>query len=356
MIIARTPFRVSFGGGGSDLAEFYAKNGTGAVLSTTIDKYMYVMIHNYFHERIRIKYSKTEDVNGLDAIQHPLVRECLKMTGIENGVEIASIADVPAGTGVGSSSTFTVCLLHALHTFSKERVTREELAQMACKIEIDILKEPIGKQDQYAAAYGGLNFIEFCADGTVRVEPIACDRETKRMLENNLLMFYVGNDRKASGILSEQRENMGRKKEFAIVERMVEIARRMREALIKGNIGRFAQLLHEGWLLKKQVASKVSNTDIDRYYQTAIEAGALGGKLLGAGSGGFLLLYCEPQNHRKLRDALCLRELRFRLDCDGSKIVFTDFQEQADDYDKQPCQDVYRRAKAGHRQHSAGPR
>jgi len=214
MIIARAPFRASFAGGGSDLRDFYSKNGYGAVLSTTIDKYMYIMIHPYFHDKIRIKYSRTKDVNGIDEIQHPLVRESLKAVGIEKGIEIASITDVPAGTGLGSSSTLTVCLLHALYAYRAKFITKEKLAREACQIEIELLKKPIGKQDQYAASYGGLNYVRFSQDETVFVEPIVCKPEVKKCLERNLFMFYVGNEMKASQILSEQKENMGTVKTY----------------------------------------------------------------------------------------------------------------------------------------------
>jgi len=322
MIMVRTPFRISFAGGGSDLADFYLKNGNGAVLSTTIDKYMYIMIHNYFHDKIRIKYSKTEDVNEIDQIQHPLVKGCLKLVGIESGIEIASIADIPAGTGLGSSSTFTVCLLHALHTYRRGYVSKEDLAQQACKIEIDIVKEPIGKQDQYAASYGGLNYIQFNHDETVCIEPIVCGQQIKDQLDKNLMMFYVGHQRKASNILREQKENMSRDKEFETVKRMVDLADRMRDCLSYSNLEGFGRLLNKSWLLKRQVASKISNSEIDDYYDKALKAGAIGGKLLGAGSGGFFLFYCEPQNQQKIRSALGLRELKFKFDNEGSKIVY----------------------------------
>lgn len=322
MIMVRAPFRVSFAGGGSDLRDFYSKNSKGAVLSTAIDKYMYIMIHNYFHNKVRIKYSRTEDVNEINQIQHPLIRECLKIAGVERGVEIASIADVPAGTGVGSSSTFTVCLLHALHTYKREYISKEHLAREACKVEIDILKEPIGKQDQYAASYGGLNHIQFNSDETVFVEPTVCKQKVKEQLERNLMMFYVSHHRKASDILSEQKENMSRNKEFEVVKKMVGLADEMRRCLSGGNLGNFGKLLHEGWLLKKKLASKISNSKLDDYYDKALKAGAVGGKLLGAGGGGFFLFYCEPGNQQKVRSALGLRELKFKFDNEGSKIVY----------------------------------
>lgn len=324
MIMVRAPFRISFIGGGSDFADFYSRNGYGAVLSTSIDKYMYIMIHSYFHDKIRIKYSKTEDINEIDEIQHPLVKECLKLTGIEKGIEIASIADVPAGTGLGSSSSFTVSLLHALYTYRKDFVTKEKLAKEACRVEIDILKGPIGKQDQYAVSYGGLNYIRFNADETTFVESIICNPDIKKQLESNLLMFYVGNERKASQILSEQKENIKRGREYEILKKIVNLAEKMRDSLNKGDIKNFGEILHEGWLLKKRLASKISNPLIDEYYDEALKAGAGGGKLLGAGYGGFLLFYCEPKYQKRVRDALNLRELKFKFDNEGSRIVYMD--------------------------------
>lgn len=321
MIMARAPFRMSFAGGGSDLKSFYEK-GYGAVISTTIDKYMYIMIHPYFHDKIRIKYSRTEDVNEIDEIQHPLVKECLKVVGIKKGIEIASIADVPAGTGIGSSSTFTVCLLHALYTYKGKSVTKERLAKEACKIEIENVGEPIGKQDQYAASYGGLNYIRFNRDGTVFVEPIICRPEVKRHLERNLLIFYVGNERKASQILSKQKENMNEDDKYEKVKRMVNLAERLRVSLQRGSIRIFGEILHEGWRFKKELASNISNPMIDEYYRKALKAGAIGGKLLGAGGGGFLLFYCEPKHQNEVRKALHLRELKFRFDSEGSKIIY----------------------------------
>ena len=325
MIIARAPFRVSFAGGGSDLEEFYSQRPQGgAVLSTSINKYMYVAIHNYFYDKIRIKYSVTEDVDSVDEIKHPIVKACLKLMSVEHGVEITSIADVPAGTGVGSSSTFTVCLLHALHTYKRECVSKEVLADEASTVEIEILKEPIGKQDQYAASYGGLNNIIFRPEGSVLVEPVICRKEIKDELERSLLMFYVGNNRKASGILSEQRANMARQEKFAMVEQMVEIATQMRKCLADGDLLGFGKSLHKSWLLKKQVASGITSPAIDQYYEKALDAGALGGKLLGAGGGGFLLFFCRPENQDKLRKSLAMRELRFSFENEGSRIVYMD--------------------------------
>jgi len=246
---------------------------------------------------------------------------------VEHGVEITSIADVPAGTGVGSSSTFTVCLLHALHTYKRECVSKEKLSEEACIVEIEILKEPIGKQDQYAAGYGGLNNIIFRPDGSVLVEPVICRNEIKTELEKSLLMFYVGNNRKASGILSEQKTNMARQEKFAMVEQMVDIAGQMQNCLADGDLTEFGRLLHKGWLIKKQVANGITSSVIEQYYEKALDAGALGGKLLGAGGGGFLLFFCKPENQDKLRKALELREMRFSFENEGSRIVYMDWTE-----------------------------
>ena len=323
MIMARAPFRISFAGGGSDLKSFYKKS-YGAVISTTIDKYMYIMIHPYFHDKIRLKYSRTEDVNQIDEIQHQLVRESLKLVGIEKGIEIASIADVPAGTGIGSSSTFTVCLLHALYTYKGKFVTKERLAKEACKVEIEKVGEPIGKQDQYAGSYGGLNYIQFNSDETVCVEPIICKPEVKNRLKKRLLMFYVGNERKASQILKEQNENMNQEEKYEMTRKMVKLAEDLKDSLSRGSIKRFGEILHEGWLLKKEVANSISNPMLDEYYEKALKAGAMGGKVLGAGGGGFFLFYCEPKYQNKVRRTLSLRELKFSFDSEGSKIIYID--------------------------------
>lgn len=324
MIMTKAPFRVSFIGGGSDLRSFYERNGYGAVVSTTIDKYMHIMLHPYFHDKIRIKYSSLEDVADIRDVKHPIVRECLRLVRVERGVEIASIADVPAGTGVGSSSAFTVCLLHALHIYKGRHVTRQWLAEQACRIEIDILGEPIGKQDQYATSCGGLNYIRFDADGTVHVEPLLYRADTKRKLERRLMMFYVGNARKAGSILTAQKENMKKEDKFLAVKKLVGLAEEMRQSLAKGRITAVGELMHEGWLLKRQFAGGITNQAIDDYYGRALKAGALGGKLLGAGGGGFLLFYCEPSRQNALREALDLRELRFRFNSEGTRLVYYD--------------------------------
>ncbi|MBI5206284.1 MAG: GHMP kinase [Candidatus Firestonebacteria bacterium] len=322
MIITRAPFRISFAGGGSDLKSFYEKNGYGAVISTTINKYMYIMLHPYFQDKIRIKYSKLEDVDSINEIQHPIVRECLRLVKIDKGIEIASIADVPAGTGIGSSSTFAVSLLHALYSYKKIFVTKEKLAKESCEIEIDVMKEPIGKQDQYAASYGGLNYIRFNSDGSVFVEPLILKNETRSNFKKNLLMFYVGNERKASSILKKQNTNMKNEDKFEMVKKMVKLTDELKIALLNGKIKRFGEVLHEGWLLKRNLSGNITTPIIDEHYENALKAGALGGKILGAGGGGFFLFYCEPKYQNNLKKALKLRELNFEFDFEGSKILY----------------------------------
>lgn len=320
MIITRTPFRVSLAGGGSDLREFYSRNGYGAVLSAAINKYMYIAIHPYFHDKIRIKYSKTEDVGSVEEVQHPIVRECLKKVRIERGVEIASFADVPAGTGLGSSSSFTVGLLNALYAYTGKVVSKERLAQEACEIEIDILGEPIGKQDQYAAAYGNINYIRFNKDETVDTSPMLLTELVRKKLEDSLCLYHIGGERKSGDILQEQKHNISVDAKFQNLKKMVALADGLREALHNEKIDVVGDTLHKGWLYKKELASGISNGDIDSLYNRAIEAGANGGKLLGAGGTGFLLLYAK--DHNNLRKHLGCRALPFGIDREGTKIIF----------------------------------
>ncbi len=322
MIITRTPFRVSFTGGGSDLREFYVNNGYGAVISTAIQKYIYIVIHPYFQSKIRIKYSRTEDVATVDEIQHPIVRECLRKVQIGTGIEIASFADVPAGTGLGSSSSFTVGLLHALYAYKGKIVPKERIAREACEIEIEILKEPIGKQDQYAAAFGNINYIRFNKDETVDVSPIFLTDTTKQRLEKSLCLYYVGGKRKAGGILSEQKQNMSVHKNIQNVQAMVSLTEGLRDALQIEEIASVGSLLHKGWLLKKDLARGISNEEIDELYEKALQHGATGGKLLGAGGTGFLLLYSD--DHEALGKHLSCRTLPFQIDREGTKILFYD--------------------------------
>ena len=321
MIISRTPFRISFAGGGTDLAAFYREE-KGAVTSSTIDKYVYITVNKRFDSTLRISYSKTEIVDNADQVQHRIVREALRLTGLKQGLEITSIADLPAGTGMGSSSAFTVGLLNALHAYAGRHTSAAQLAEEACRIEIDILGEPIGKQDQYASAYGGLNHVEFNPDGTVYVNPVISRRETREELGLNLMLFYTGVTRSASAVLAKQREDTAAK--LAVLREMRDISGRMAKVFQAGRrLHEFGELLHEAWLLKRSVTSGISNPDIDRWYEAAREGGALGGKLLGAGGGGFLLFFVERQNRRAVAERLAdLRELPFRLEPEGSKIIY----------------------------------
>lgn len=324
MIITRAPFRVSFCGGGSDIPSFYTKYG-GCVLSTTIRKYMYLTIHNYFHrDRISLKYSQTEDVKSYDNIRHKYFKECLRSFEI-NGVEITSMADIPAGTGLGSSSSFTVALLHLLHTYKGEFVSKYKLAKEACEIEIEKLREPIGKQDQFAAAFGGLKFYEFQPNGFVNVEPILMEPTSYKKLEQNLLMFYLGGTHSASEILREQSANTSHGEKVRAQIRMCDVARILKEELQKNNIDAMGELLHENWMLKKSLASGISNGLIDDIYERAMNAGASGGKLLGAGGTGFMLFYVPENRQACVRKVLTdLREMDFEIDNSGASIVYVD--------------------------------
>jgi D-glycero-alpha-D-manno-heptose-7-phosphate kinase len=322
MIISRTPLRISFAGGGSDLPSFYTQE-QGAVLSTTIDKYIYLAIHKFFYpNKIQLKYSKTELINLYSDIQHPIFRECLSEFNI-TGVDINSIADVPAGTGLGSSSSFTVGLLNAINAYRHSCVSQEYLASKACAIEIERLKEPIGKQDQYAAAYGGLNFIRFNYDGSVDVEKIIMNPEVKCQFEANLVMIYTGDVRSAGQILQQQNQAMKQTDKRTIQREMVRQAFELKGTLQNNQIDDFGRMLHEGWLLKKSLTSSISTTQIDEIYQKGLDAGALGGKLLGAGGGGFILFYCPPEKIADFKKRMAgYRELVFRFDNTGSKIIY----------------------------------
>ena len=324
MILVRAPFRISFVGGGSDLPAYYRRSA-GGVVSTTIDKYMYIAIHPYFHSKIRVKYSRLEDVERVEDIQHPIVRECLLRHQIPKGMEIASFADVPAGTGLGSSSAFTVALLHALNARRGQPSSPEELAVAACQIEIDRLCEPIGKQDQYASAYGGINFLRFHPDESVDVEPVAVELCIRQEFERRLLLFYVGQERSAGAILAEQSQNMNNSMMLARVDAMVGLALQFRCALEAGKLDDCGALLHENWQLKRALAEGVTSAEVDDVYARALAAGASGGKLLGAGTGGFLLLYCRPELQSGVRAALSsLRELPVALSSCGSQVIYSD--------------------------------
>jgi D-glycero-alpha-D-manno-heptose-7-phosphate kinase len=321
MIITRTPFRISFSGGGSDLEAFYSRE-PGAVLSTAIDRYMYLTLKEHFGSGFRVSYSRTELVDRVDQIEHPIVRECLQHVGVRQGMEVVSMADLPAQSGMGSSSSFTVGLLHALHAMSGHVVGPSQLAAEACHIEIEKLGEPIGKQDQYIAAYGGLQYIQFNPDGTVFVDPVVCRAETRRELNRRLILFFTGVCRDAREVLSRQKTGTG----LAIptLRKLTQIARDLRDVLTSGHdLNAFGELLHQAWESKRSVESTISNPSIDQYYERGRKVGALGGKLLGAGGGGFLLFFCEPHLHDALREELSeLVQFPFALEPQGSKIIY----------------------------------
>ena len=321
MIIAQTPYRVSFGGGGTDLPAFCQRE-YGAVLSTTIDQHIYVTIHQRFEPTIRVSYSRTEVAGTLDEVQHELVREAMRLVEIDESLEITTIGDVPGGTGMGSSSSLTVGLLTALYGYRHRVVSPRLLAEQACRIEIDVLGKPIGRQDQYAAAFGGLNYIRFNPDGTVEVEPVPCRAETLVELEQRALLVYTGQTREANSIL--ERQSGATENHLDTLCSMRDLADQMRHALAEdGDIDQFALLLHEGWKLKRSLGCGISNDRVNDWYEAARRVGAGGGKLLGAGGGGFLLLIAPPWRHRAIRDALGRpRELPFKIARHGSRIIF----------------------------------
>jgi D-glycero-alpha-D-manno-heptose-7-phosphate kinase len=324
MIVSCAPFRVSFAGGGSDLASFYRKN-RGAVLSCTIAKYSFIVVHPFFNaNKYHLKYTLTELVDSIDNIRHPILREALRMQGIEPGLEIVSIADIPGGTGLGSSSSFSVALINALYAHRRIFVPKETLANDACILEITKLGEPIGKQDQYAAAYGGVNLIEFERHGGVSVQPLLLPPATLSELEGNLMLFYTGTQRDAREILSDQVTAIeGDDAVMARIQRLVDLAYEMRDLLLAGNIDAFGLALHRGWELKRSISAQISTSAIDELYVQAREAGALGGKIAGAGGGGFLLLYCPKAVQRRVRESLGrLQSLEFRFDWGGARIAF----------------------------------
>ena len=321
MIISQTPYRVSFAGGGTDLPAFYGQE-SGAVLSTAIDKHIYVTVSPRFEPTTRVAYTKTEICPSVDEIQHTIVREALRRTGLGRHLEITTIGDVPGGTGMGSSSSLTVGLLNALYAYRGEIVSHQTLAEEACKIEIDILKKPIGKQDQYAAAFGGMQYIRFNPDESVFVEPVPCQAEVLAELERRVLLMYTAQQRDADRILREQ--SAGIKKRLSALRQMRDLADALRYTLTgNADLDEFARLMHEGWLLKRSLGFHISCAMVDEWYETARKAGAQGGKLLGAGGGGFLLLIASPERHEAIREALGRpRELAFGIDQRGSRIIF----------------------------------
>jgi len=325
MIISRTPLRVSFVGGGSDLEAFYGHE-PGAVVTTAVRKYIYITVNRKFDWRIRASYSITEIVDSVNDLQHELIRECLKKLRIDGGLEITSISDIPSqGTGLGSSSTYTVGLLKALHAYRNQHVGAERIAREACEIEINCCGNPIGKQDQYIAAYGGLQYIQFNPDGSVFVDPIVCSVGTRQCLESGLLLLYTGIVRSANPILAEQKRNLSSVGYRDRLRHSVRLATDLRNALATSDLTAFGEILHEGWLVKKTMAAGTTNDQIDQWYEIARANGARGGKITGAGGGGFLMLYASPDDHPRICQALPgLTPVSFGLEQQGAKIIYVE--------------------------------
>jgi D-glycero-alpha-D-manno-heptose-7-phosphate kinase len=326
LIITKTPFRVTLGGGGTDLPSFYSEHG-GFVLAVAIDKYMYLNVNTpILEDSIRVQYSRTEVVHHVDDLQHTLAREALRFFHVDNGVEIVSIADIPSGTGLGSSSCYLVGLLNALHTLTQTPISPAALAEEACHIELERLNKPIGKQDQYMAAFGGLTSLEISRSGEVKATRLCLGAELLEVLESSTLMFYTGAARDASSILEKQ-DTATKQKSAAVVSSLCEIRDigiEIHDAIVSGNLRRFGELLDVHWNTKKRLSGGVSSHQIDQWYEIAKQNGAIGGKICGAGGGGFLMLYCE-EGKARLREAMRgagLRELNFRFEFEGSKVVF----------------------------------
>jgi D-glycero-alpha-D-manno-heptose-7-phosphate kinase len=325
MIVSRAPVRFSLGGGGTDLPSYSREHG-GFLVAAAIDKYVFVNANRRFYESIRLAYSKTEIVDSVEQIEHRIFREALRFTQITKSIELVSVADVPSNSGLGSSSSFTVALLNALHTYKREFVSSEQLAEEACRIEIDILKEPIGKQDQYIAAYGGITAFTFEKDGAVTAERVPAREDVLDELETNLLIFYSGVERSASVVLADQGKTIQANKDDAVarMHRIKELGYETRRLLLAGDVDRYGELLHEHWTNKRKLAAKMTDSVIDEHYDAARKAGAIGGKLMGAGGGGFFMFYVRPADRRRVYEAMIARKLtplRFHFDHDGAKIV-----------------------------------
>ena len=327
MILVRTPLRMSFVGGGSDLPSYYKKMG-GAVLSTSVDKYMYVTVNQKFDNNIRLSYSVTENENSTKQIKHPIVRNTLELLNIKGGIEITSISDIPSqGSGLGSSSSYTVALLHALYAYKGHNASKEELGRLSSHIEIDLCGDKIGKQDQYAAAFGGLNLIEFNEDETVMVSPVTCKPSTIKKMEESIIVFYTGRTRSAAALLSEQSNNMKQASKRGLMSEMVSLVYDMKNLLENDDIESLGGLLDKNWQLKRQITAGVSDPQIDNWYNKGISAGAKGGKLLGAGNGGFMMFFAPKEKHANISIAMKgLQRVPFSFDNNGSQIVFSDLK------------------------------
>jgi len=321
LIIVQTPLRISFFGGGTDFPSFFMEEG-GCVLSSAIDKYIFVTVKKRFDHKLRIGYTQTEMVDDVSQIHHEMIREALLLTGVSQGIEVTTMGDIPSeGSGLGSSSTVTVGAVHALHTYLGNIVTVEQLAREACDIEIGRLGKPIGIQDQYIAAYGNLRFFEFCPDGQVKVEKVILDADLRRELNDRFLLFFTGISRKADSVLTEQKSNI--KDRMNVLREIRDMAYQAKSDLQAGQFDAFGSLLHRSWELKKRMAGQISNGRIDEMYDAARRAGAIGGKITGAGGGGFILLCAPHEKHQAIRQALSgLQELPFQLEPDGTKVIF----------------------------------
>ena len=320
MIIVQTPLRVSLFGGGTDFQDYYLQEG-GCALTTAIDKYIYIIIKTRFDSQIRVGYTSTELVDRVSDLRHELIRESLIKTGISQSIEIATMGDIPSqGSGLGSSSTVTVGALHAMHTYNGELVTAERLAQEATDIELGTLNKPMGVQDQYIVAYGGFRFLRFLPSGEVLTEKVSISHQRIQQLSNNLMLIYTGQTRSSSSILAEQKNNITNR--LSSLRELKKMAETAYEELGKGNLDCIGHLLHESWMLKKRLAGNISNGSIDNMYAAALKAGAIGGKISGAGGGGFLLLYCPYEKQAAVRATFNgYKELSFGFEEDGSKVI-----------------------------------
>ncbi|MDP9035262.1 MAG: sugar kinase [Myxococcota bacterium] len=325
MIVSRAPVRFSLGGGGTDLPSYSREHG-GFVVAAAVDKFVFVCVARRFADNIRLAYSESELVESVDEIRHRIFRAALRLSGITRGIELHSLADVPANTGLGSSSSFTVALMNGLHAFKREFVPAEQLAREACLLEIDVLNEPIGKQDQYIAAYGGVSAMTFHPDGSVDVERLPLRDEVVDDLESNLVIYYSGVERAASTVLTEQAKTIVENRDAAVdrMHRIKELGHETKRILLAGQVDSYGEMLHEHWTLKRKLTINMADSTIDEHYDAARKAGAIGGKLMGAGGGGFFMFYVRAADRRRVHDALAargLRPMRFRFDFDGARIV-----------------------------------
>lgn len=325
MIVSRAPVRFSLGGGGTDLPA-YAETHGGFIVAAAVDKYVFVAANPRFYDSIRLAYSKTETVDAVDEVEHPILREALRLTGVTRGIELVSVADVPGSSGLGSSGAFAVAVLNALHAHRREVVTSAQLAEEASRIEMEILREPVGKQDPYISAFGGLTAFTFAPGGAVTVERLPVRDEVVEELESNLVVFYSGIERAASKVLADQGKRIREDADEAVrrMHRIKALGHETRALLLRGDVDQYGELLHEHWTEKRRLAGAMTDETLDGHYEAARKAGALGGKLMGAGGGGFFLFYCRPADRTRLRaamDARGLRPLRFRFDHEGARIV-----------------------------------